>query len=227
MKTVERARARELRRGGCSVREIQKIVGVSRSSVSVWIRDIELTDEQHAALRARNPIYNGQRVGAEVRARLAREKRTAAQETGRQRAREGGLRFAMICMLYWAEGSKMRNGIGFSNSDPALARFFLDEVRAEFRVQNEKIRVACNLFPDHEEQQREIEDFWLQELRLPRECLRKTMLNRYSRWSDKKRKNKLPYGTCKIVVHDTQIVQAIYGGIQELAAFDRPEWLDL
>jgi hypothetical protein len=36
----------------------------------------------------------------------------------------------------------------------------------------------------------------------------------------------LPYGTCRLVVHDTALVQSIYGAIQEYAGFDRPEWLD-
>jgi hypothetical protein len=30
-----------------------------------------------------------------------------------------------------------------------------------------------------------------------------------------------------VVVHKTEIVQTIYGSIQELAGFDRPEWLDM
>ena len=37
--------------------------------------------------------------------------------------------------------------------------------------------------------------------------------------------NKLPYGTCRLSVHSTAIVQHIYGAIQEYAGFDRPEWL--
>jgi hypothetical protein len=40
------------------------------------------------------------------------------------------------------------------------------------------------------------------------------------------RKNKLPYGTCRVVVHDTALVQSIYGAIQEYVGFERPEWLD-
>jgi transposase len=41
MKTLERDRARILRRdGGCSVKEIARIVGVSRSSVSLWVRAV-------------------------------------------------------------------------------------------------------------------------------------------------------------------------------------------
>jgi hypothetical protein len=56
---------------------------------------------------------------------------------------------------------------------------------------------------------------------------RKSVVNHYSRWTKKKRTNTLPYGTCRIVVNDTRITQAIYGGIQELAGIERSEWLDL
>jgi hypothetical protein len=40
------------------------------------------------------------------------------------------------------------------------------------------------------------------------------------------RRNKLQYGTCKLVYNDTRTVQSIYGAIQSYAGFDRPEWLD-
>ena len=75
--------------------------------------------------------------------------------------------------------------------------------------------------------QYEIEEFWLRTTELPRESLCASTVNHYSRCSQKKRKNKLPFGTCRIVVHSTEIAQTIYGSIQELAGFDRPEWLDM
>jgi hypothetical protein len=71
-----------------------------------------------------------------------------------------------------------------------------------------------------------VEQFWLDVLGLPGACLRKSIVNSYSRASKRKRVNKLPYGTCKVVVHRTEIVQTIYGSIQEFAGFERPEWLD-
>lgn len=37
----------------------------------------------------------------------------------------------------------------------------------------------------------------------------------------------MPFGTCKLVVCDTAIVQSIYGAIQEYGGFERPGWLDL
>jgi hypothetical protein len=52
------------------------------------------------------------------------------------------------------------------------------------------------------------------------------VVNVYSKHSQKKRKNKLPYGTCKLVYNDTATAQSIYGAIQEYAGFDRPAWLD-
>ena len=84
----------------------------------------------------------------------------------------------------------------------------------------------CNLFADHLERQNKIEQYWLDRLGLPPSSLRKSTVNTYSKYSLKKRANKLPYGTCKLAVHSTQIVQTIYGSIQEYGGFDRPEWLD-
>ncbi len=129
-------------------------------------------------------------------------------------------------MLYWAEGDKRRNTVAMANSDPALLAYFISFLRRHFSVPDTKFRAYCNLFADHAAQQREIEQFWLSRLALPSTCLRKSTINTYSKYSQKKRANKLPYGTCKLVVHSSAIVQTIYGSIQEYGGFDRPEWLD-
>lgn len=129
-------------------------------------------------------------------------------------------------MLYWAEGSKMRNSVQFVNSDPAMVCYFVRFMRTHYAVQDDGFRLDCNLFADHIERQREIEQFWLDTLRLPHSCLRKSTVNVYSKYSQKKRRNKLPYGTVRVCVHSTRVIQSIYGSIQEYAGFDRPEWLD-
>ncbi len=82
------------------------------------------------------------------------------------------------------------------------------------------------MFADHLERQQEIERFWLTALWLPPQSLGKSVVNVYSKYSEKKRKNKLPYGTCKFTINNTRIVQTIFGSIQEYGGFDRPEWLD-
>lgn len=227
MKTLERHQARWYRRHeGRSVKEIARVVGVSPSTVSLWVRDIELTEEQHEALLARNPAYNHQRNGWAENVRRGRVRRGGYQLRGRQLARLADPLYVAGCMLYWAEGDKRRNSVRMTNSDPDLIALFGRFLRECFGVPGENFRVNCYLFADHIARQREVEQFWLDVLGVSRECLRKSIVNSYSRASKRKRVNKLPYGTCKVVVHSTEIVQMIYGSIQEFASCERVGWLD-
>jgi transcriptional regulator with XRE-family HTH domain len=226
VKTHKRDRARLLRqRDGRSIKHIARVLGVSKSSVSLWVRDIEMTPEQHAALLKRNGMHERQRLARAANIQKWRSIRRGCQADGRRRARSGDAMYAAGCMLYWAEGSKQGHQVQISNADEEVIRFFVWFLRRYFLVPDHKIRLSCNLFADHESRQREIEDFWLSVARLDRRSLRKSMVNRYSRYSKKKRKNRLPYGTCRLSVGDVRILQTIYGSIQEYGGFDRPEWL--
>jgi hypothetical protein len=202
------------------------LVGVSRGSVSVWVRDIELSPEQHHALFLRNPAYNGQLLGQRARSAQAREQRLRWQEDGRALARRGDLFHAAGCMLFWAEGDKLRTAVRLANSDPDLLRFFVDFLRRFYVNDDSRFRIWCYLYADHLERQRELEQYWLRVLGLPRECLRKSHVNVYSKHSQKKRKNRLPYGTCKLALHSTQVAQSIFGAIQEYAGFTNETWVD-
>jgi hypothetical protein len=221
MKTAERDMARKLRREGLSMREIERRLGVARSTVSLWVREIELTDHQRESLRSRGGSARSQARRIYYRARRGR-----SQEEGRGVARRGDAFHAAGCMLYWAEGSKNRNCAQMTNADPEVLRFFASFLRHYFEVVDEQFSVTCNLFADHLSHQREIERFWLDTLELPESCLRKSIVNVYSKYSQKKRQNRLPYGTCRVTVCRTHVVQHIYGAIQEYGGFDRPEWLD-
>ena len=50
-----RALATAMRKEGRSYREIRDVVGVSKSTLSLWLRDVPLTDEQREALALRSP----------------------------------------------------------------------------------------------------------------------------------------------------------------------------
>ena len=210
---------RNVREGDCATRP-------RRASVSLWVRDVPLTPEQLESLRQRNPAYNRQLRGANRNAERGRARRRAYQEEGRAMARRGDVLHASGVMLYWAEGDKgSRNAARISNSDPEILKLFLRFLRECLEVPDEQMRVTCHLFADHLERQYEIEQFWLDNVDLPRACLCKSFVNVYSKYSQKKRRNKLPYGTTRVTVHSTQVVQSIYGSIQEYGGFVRPEWL--
>jgi hypothetical protein len=226
VKTAERKAARRLRRLGWSVKEIERHLGVSRSSVSLWVRDVKLSEKQIAELNRRSATSPGQLAGAAANAALGRKRRMGYQLAGRTRAQLNDRLHLAGCMLYWAEGDKRRQGVRVANSDPEVLCLFVRFLRECYGAPIDRIAVTCNLFADHLERQQEIEQFWLDTLGLPRTCLRSSIVNVYSKYSQKKRKNKLPYGTCKVVYNDTRTVQSIYGAIQEYAGFDRPGWLD-
>jgi hypothetical protein len=191
------------------------------------VRDVPLTLEQEAALDARNPVRSGQRTGAENNARRCRELRSAAQRHGRELARGGDPDFIAGCMLYWAEGSKRRNTAQLTNSDADLLDAYLGFLRCHYAVPDARIAFSVNCFLGNGLTLDEIEAWWLDRLALPSSCLRKAAVNRLSSASKRKRGHVLPYGTGRISVGSTFIVQSIYGAIQEYAGIDRPEWLDL
>ena len=206
------------------MREVAKLAGVSQSAASVWVRDVHITPEQRRLLDERGE--RGRELARARKAANARDVRRAYQEEGRRLARERGGSYAAGCMLYWAEGAKRRNSVKVTNSDPELLAFFADFLRREFDVAPSKMRLHCNLFADHLERQSEIEGYWLTRLGMPRSSLRKSVVNVFSKSSQRTRIGKLPYGTSALVVHSTRIVQTIYGSIQEYGGFERPEWLD-
>ena len=130
MKWEERQEARRLRRDeGLSVKAIAARLGVSPSSASRWVRDVPLTPDQEAALVAADPSKGGRLQAHRGWADLCRRRRTAAQESGRGLAAVGTPLHVMGCMLFWAEGSKSRNSVKFTNSDPDMLRLFVRFLR--------------------------------------------------------------------------------------------------
>jgi transposase len=90
VKVAERERARSLRRElGLPIKEIARQIGVSVSSVSLWVRDVSLTPEQEAALDARNPARNAQRNGAANNSKRCRAEPVCGTGT-RAATRAGG-----------------------------------------------------------------------------------------------------------------------------------------
>jgi len=80
---AERVRARELRSDGRSVGSIAAELGVAKSSVSRWVRDIALSPEQHAVLASSDPLHPRRTNGAAVKRARALAVRREAQARGR------------------------------------------------------------------------------------------------------------------------------------------------
>lgn len=127
-------------------------------------------------------------------------------------------------MLFWAEGSKNRNNAILTNSDPDLLRVFRRFLRDCYELPDERVAFSVNCFLGNGVTLEEIEAWWLAALDLPRSSLRASAVNRPSSAS-RRRGRTLVYGTGRLAVASTAVVQSIYGAIQEYAGIDRPEWL--
>lgn len=129
-------------------------------------------------------------------------------------------------MLYWAEGSKQRNQLTFTNADADMVVFFLRFLRECYDVADRQVALSINCHLGNGLTLDEIEAWWLARLDLPSECLRAAAVNRAS-VASKRIRAPLLYGTARLSVGSTAIVQSIYGAIQEYAGFDRATWVDL
>ncbi|UNO41590.1 helix-turn-helix domain-containing protein [Streptomyces sp. MST-110588] len=121
-----RAKARELRAQGMTYNEIVERLGVSKSSVSLWVRDLPKPAPRPEHLErmreARWAPYRKERD--ELRERTKKE---AQGEVGELTDRD---LFIAGVALYWAEGGKdkpyaRRELVRFINSDPDVISLFL------------------------------------------------------------------------------------------------------
>ena len=228
-KVEEKARARELRRDGVPYKRIAARLGVSVGSVHLWTRDIELTEEQKAAnLRGPKGPLNPEDVRRRAAAWAARcrRRRADSQAEGRAAARVGNPLHLAGCMLYWAEGSKRRNAIQFTNSDPNMLAFFRRFLVETLGIEPAEIRLSINVYTNNGIGIEEIERYWLELLQLPASSAESHVLNHMPTSSSGRARNKLPYGVARLSVHQTCMVQHIYGAIQQYAQFEEPRWLD-
>ena len=126
-----RARARELRAGGLKYQEIAGALGVSKSSVSLWVRDMprppRLSYEQtrKRAAEGVRRYWEAERPNREARREAVRV--AAVRDIGALSIRD-----VLIAgsIAYWCEGSKRKSyrqtePVAFINSDPDLIKLFL------------------------------------------------------------------------------------------------------
>lgn len=154
-------KAVSLRKRGYSLNEISRLVGISRSTASLWLKDVQLPATARKTLNEKQAL--GRKRGNEVLAKRAALNLGALDVSVKEYL--GRLSFhpkqvkALCALLYGCEGSKRESGkLAFINSDPELVRFFLFLFRQAFPVDEEKFRVLMHLHEYHDEERQK--KFW-------------------------------------------------------------------
>ncbi len=216
MKVKEKEQARFLRKQGFSINQISTRLMVAKSSVSVWVRDINLSSEQLHNLAVRGQT----REVVERR----RQTRITRESTRRQiiidRARSDISRlskrdlFILGIALYWGEGSKTNRGsVQMVNTDPRLIKISMKFFRDICNVAEERFRGHVHLHPHLDVKQ--AEEYWSLHSGIPLQQFFKTSMQQ-SR-SSKHKRDSLPYGTFSIYVCDTELFLKIKGWTEGIA----------
>lgn len=172
-------KSRALRTQGLSLNEIVKELKVSKSTLSLWCRDIVLTESQIISLEKRAQIknYKGALKGAQanhLKSQLVinQEKQKAQEFFGKISNRE-------ICFigtaLYWAEGNKTGRTFGVVNSDPVVILICMKWLYIEFDIKIENYLPRLFINENHKNRELEIKKYWSNKTKIPIDQFRNTI----------------------------------------------------
>ncbi|MBI5420803.1 MAG: hypothetical protein HZA35_00590 [Parcubacteria group bacterium] len=184
-----------LRRRGLSYNVIRKNVGVSKSTLSVWLKQILLKPEQQKRLYTKQIqiLSRGSKSQKERRARevegilqkaILEISTPLSQDTYR----------LMGAALYWGEGSKGKR-FQLTNSDPAMIVFMVHWIKEVLGIPPASLKARLNIYPQQSE--KAIKRFWSDLTHIPLENFGKSYIKPLSTGY---KKNNLYYGTMRVEI---------------------------
>lgn len=211
----------KLRKRGNGYRVIAKNLGVSKSSVSGWCKNLKLSpsakkiiEEKIKYTKDKFAAYNRQKHKF-----VQAENKEIREKAIKQISSLSKYELLLIgATLYWAEGYKRQEKVpsprvSFVNSDYGMVALFMRFLREIINVPEEKFRTSIRIHPNISE--RKAVNFWAKVTNLPKD--RFCITRQISKASKRKRPyNSLPYGTLHLCVNTRQTFFQIMGWIDGL-----------
>ena len=208
MKKIEKDKAIELRKKGRSYKEIANTLQLSKSTLSLWLKDCKwsqslkqkLIKESKNSSKNRLILLNKAR-SLKLSLRYQQAEKEAISEF--QKLRNNRL-FITTISLYWGEGDRVfKNGIvRISNVDPVMLKVFNLFLKEICFVEVSKIRAGILIYPDLN--YKECLKFWSQQVNIQEErFFQPTSIK------GKSNKNKTGHGVCIVSVHDKYLKKKV------------------
>jgi hypothetical protein len=211
MRPKDKQKAISLRIEGKSYREIRaKISNLSKSTLSGWLKNIQLTHEQNEKLR-----NNLKKINYNARVKSAWTKRKDKQERIKKILIDSESEsllflknplFIIVLFLYWAEGSKTQELVQFSNSDPRLIKIMMKWFIEVCKIPRSKIKVHIYIHKIYKKEN--CEDFWSKITNVPVSKFGKTT---YKPTPHKIKKNIHYKGVCRLDICSVNFFWKIMG----------------
>ncbi|WP_116998497.1 helix-turn-helix domain-containing protein [Desertimonas flava] len=190
-KLAEQQRARELRAQAWTLPDIAAELGVSKSSVSKWVRDVDFTPNPR---RHNFTKDNPHPLQIAKEREIERYLNEGAAVVGRMTDRE----FLLVgAALYAGEGFKTGASLGMANTNPAILLAFVAWLRRFFDIDECRLRVRLYLH-DGLDLGSAVE-FWSQLLEIPRQ----QFLKPYRAVADASRRRSKHVNGCPAVTYSS------------------------
>lgn len=211
-----------MRKNGESIVKIHKRLGIAKSTASLWLRNINLTNEQKSNLEVSKLIaLEKARKRAAVVNRMAKIKRLEKISL-EAKSFVSNIDFSVeifeifLVGLYLGEGFKNGARTGFCNSNPKTMKGFVQLLRKVYNIDEAKLR--CGIYGRYDQNPEALVSFWSKKLNIPKRRFHKTQLDKRTMG----RKTKEGYmGVCAVYYFDASIerrLMAISGEILGLVA---------
>lgn len=214
MKTIEKERARILRKQGKSINQIVTETGFSKASVSEWVRDIVLTKDQRNKISQR-----GRSVESIERRRINRlTKEQIKRQVIIDLAKKDFINISpeqlklIGIILYLGEGGKTKRTVRLANSDPEIIKIMMRFFREICNVPESKFIGHIHTFAHADIDK--TEKYWSKITGISRNRFYKTYVKPSS--ASLQKRNTLPFGTFDIYVCDTKLFLTIMGWIEKI-----------
>lgn len=159
--------AKALRKKGYSLNEIANQLGIAKSTSSLWTRHIQLDAQAKKRLKQRR-VY-GQYKASQTWKKKREERRQKYNNQAKQLLSKinhnKSLAQLACALLYWAEGSKGKEAIRFTNSNPQMINTFMNLLRIGFNTDEKKLKALVHIHQYHDE--KKIISYWSKITKIP------------------------------------------------------------
>lgn len=163
-----------MRKNGESIKNIAKILNISKSTASIWCRDIILSIHQKNIINEKMRLLSrqGSLRGAETNKRKKFNAQKSAEAISKEILGHLTKRDKLVTgiALYWAEGSKSSSSTGFIfvNSDPSMILFMYNWLVNIMKISRDEIVLKVSINAIHQYRIEKVLNFWSNLLDLPR-----------------------------------------------------------
>lgn len=199
-----------LRKLGRSYREIEKELGVARSTLSYWLKNVDISKVQSLKLYSNwvSGIKDGRTKGAMAN-RVAKINRLQAidndvqKEYASKHLAEDVLQMLFVG-LYLGDGFKIEGRVGLGNADPGIVLLFVVLLEKLYKV--DRSRLKAQIFARADQDESKLLDYWSDQLNLDSAQFYKTQFDYRTKGKD----SHINYhGVCAVSYNDTLLQRKI------------------